>query len=58
MSISCLETNFGPLHRQGDRLPYSIIITVVYLIGSKGHRVPCNEVRTQSLAKHIIKLQT
>ena len=30
--FSCPKANFGPLHRQGDSLAYSMIITVFYLI--------------------------
>ena len=30
--FSCPNTNFGPIHEQGDSLAYQILITILYLI--------------------------
>ena len=51
--FGCPKVNFGLLHWQGDSLAYSILMTILYLIWSKGHWEPYNEVDSQSLAKHI-----
>ena len=56
--FNCPNTNFGPLHWQGDSLAYSMLINVFYLIWSKDHWEPWKEVGSQSLAKYIIRVWT
>ena len=56
--FGCPNTNFGPLHWQGDSLAYSMLITALYLVWSKDHREPWFEVGSQSLAKYIIRVWT
>ena len=52
------KANFVPLHWQGDSFAYSMLITVLYLIWTKGPRESWNEDGSQSLAKHIIRVRT
>ena len=54
----CPKTNSRPLHWQEDSLAYSMLIIAIYLIWSKGHCEPWNEVGFQSLANHIIRVWT
>ena len=56
--FSCPNTNFGPIHGQGDSLAYQILITVLYLIWSNDDWEPSEEVGSQSLVKYIIKART
>ena len=57
-TFGCPNTDFGSLHWQGDSLPYSMLITLLYLIWSKNHWEHWSEVGSQCLANHIIRVQT
>ena len=56
--LGCPKANFGPPHWQGNSLLYSMLITALYLMSTKGPREPWNEIESQSLAKHIIRVPT
>ena len=56
--FGCPKANFVPLHWQGNSLTYSVLITALYLIWSKDHWRLWNKVGFQSLANHLITVQT
>ena len=56
--FGCSKVTFGPLHWQGYSFSYSMVITSLYLICSKGHWEPWNEVRFQNAANHIFRVWT
>ena len=55
--FGCPKAIFGPLHLQGVSLGYLILI-LLYLIWSKSHWQPRNDIRSQSPAKHISRVET
>ena len=56
--FGCPKVTFGPLHWQGDSFASSMLITSLYLICSKGHWEPWNEVGFQTVANHIFSVWT
>ena len=56
--FGCPKANFGLIHWQGDSLTYSMLTITLYLTWSKGHWGPWHEAGFQSLANHIIRVQT
>ena len=54
--FGCPKANSGALHWQRASLVYLMLITVLYLIWSKGHKESWNEVRSQSPANHIFRV--